>query len=62
MATDTKTTVRNVTEHYGSRRTSLLLVVAGAALFLVPEPITSVLGAVLMLVGAGSWIVGRLLG
>lgn len=41
---------------------SLLLALLGAVLFVIPEPITSVLGAVLILIGVGGWLVGRVAG
>lgn len=44
----------------GGTGTSLLLLV-GVLLFVVPEPITSVLGALLLATGIGLWLSGKVL-
>lgn len=37
------------------------LVLAGAVLFVIPEPVTSVLGAFVLLCGVVAWMAGHLL-
>ncbi|MFC6864845.1 hypothetical protein ACFQGE_15440 [Halomicroarcula sp. GCM10025817] len=44
----------------GGTATSLLLLV-GVLLFVVPEPITSVIGALFLATGIGLWLSGKLL-
>lgn len=40
---------------------STALIGIGLLLFVVPEPITSILGALVVLVGIGAWVLGSLL-
>lgn len=37
------------------------LIAIGLLLFVIPEPITSVLGALVAIVGVGGWLVSKLL-
>lgn len=62
MATDTSNTVGAVAETLDSVGVATLLVAAGVLLFVVPEPLTSILGLLLVLAGAGSWLAGRVRG
>lgn len=49
---------RNWVSRYAEEEPATLLVVIGAVLFLIPEPITSVVGAIVVLVGAVTWFSG----
>lgn len=58
MAADNSSS--SITDRIGGSRASWIIIL-GAALFVVPEPITSVLGVLVILVGIVAWLVGTAL-
>jgi hypothetical protein len=56
MATDPAGSERGVTDLLPDGKLPMLFFVVGAALLLVPEPTTSVIGALVLLVGVGLWL------
>ncbi|WP_227377233.1 hypothetical protein [Haladaptatus halobius] len=51
----TKQTVKKFTQSYSEEGLATLLIVLGTILFVFPEPITSVTGVILLLIGAALW-------
>lgn len=47
--------LKNWVRKYSEEEQATLLIVVGAILFLIPEPITSLIGAIVILVGAVTW-------
>lgn len=59
MAQDTEDSradsLKNWVRRYSEEEQATLLIVIGAILFLIPEPITSLIGAILVVIGAATW-------
>jgi len=62
MSTDTdSSSIRSALSGITDGGPATWLIIAGVLLFVIPEPITSVLGALVLLVGLVVWAVGSLL-
>lgn len=53
-----RSTASTVTTYAGGS-VAALFVLCGVVLFLLPEPLTSVVGIVLVFAGLASWVLGR---
>ena len=61
MTDPPSTRVGDAANRVTAGRVPKLLLVAGVVLFFIPEPATSVLGVLLVLIGGAGWAVARLL-
>lgn len=53
------TSDRSLMDRFGSGSLAAILIIAGVALFLFPEPATSMAGVALVVLGIASWALGR---
>lgn len=50
---------RSLMDKFGSGSLAAILIIAGIALFLFPEPATSMAGIALIVLGVASWALGK---
>lgn len=53
------TSDRSLMDRFGSGSLAAILIIAGVALFLFPEPATSMAGIGLIVLGVASWALGK---